>query len=316
MPAGERTLEEEGRQGMKWLKSTGCVSFEIRDSVARITLNRPDKRNALSALTLKELNQALLEADDRKDANVILLSGAGKDFCAGYDLSDSYGGAADKATEYDPADYRTRAGTIDDDIWNLERQQELTAVMLDLHKPIVAKVQGNCLAGGTDLAFSCDIVLAADDAKIGFPAARANGTPPTNLWFYHCGPQWTKRMLFTGDTISGIDAARIGLVLEAYPADEIDFQADEMVRRIGSVDAEILATHKRVVNAQMELAGAKQSMRYAAELDARAHLSQGPRRSQFRKDMAEKSLKEALTNRDAPFGKGRIELRARRPGTE
>lgn len=298
---------------MKWLKSTECISFEVRDNIARITLNRPEKRNALSGQTLKELNQALLEADDRRDANVILLSGAGKDFCAGYDLTDSYGGATDSSQEYDPAAYRTRAETLDDDIWNLERQQDLTSVMLDLHKPIIAKVQGNCLAGGTDLAFSCDIVLAADDAKIGFPAARANGTPPTNLWFYHCGPQWTKRMLFTGDTITGIDAARIGLVLEAYPADEIDVQADEMVRRIGSVDAEILATHKRVVNAQMELAGAKQSLRYAAEQDARAHLSQGPRRSQFRKDMVEKSLKEALSNRDEPFGKGRIELRARRP---
>lgn len=298
--------------GNKWLKSTECVAFDVRDNVARITLNRPEKRNALSGQTLRELHQALLEADDRTDVNVILLSGAGKDFCAGYDLTDSYGGKADSATEYDPAAYRSRAGTIDDDIWNLERQQDLTSIMLDLHKPIVAKIQGNCLAGGTDLAFSCDIVLAADDAKIGFPAARANGTPPTNLWFYHCGPQWTKRMLFTGDTISGLDAARIGLVLEAYPADRIDAEADEMVRRIGAVDAEILATHKRVVNFQMELAGAKASLRFASEADARAHLSTGPRRAQFRKDMAEKGLKEALTNRDAPFGKGRIELRARR----
>lgn len=302
--------------GAKWLKSTECISFDVGGNVARITLNRPEKRNALSGLMLKELHQALLEADDRRDVNVILLAGTGKDFCAGYDLTDSYGGAADQSTDYDPAAYRTRAGTIDDDIWNLERQQELTSIMLDLHKPIVAKIQGNCLAGGTDLAFSCDIVLAADDAKIGFPAARANGTPPTNLWFYHCGPQWTKRMLFTGDTISGRDAAMIGLVLEAYPAEEIDDQADEMVRRIGSVDAEILATHKRVVNAQMELAGAKQSLRYALELDARAHLSTGPRRSQFRKDMAEKGLKEALTNRDAPFGNGRIALRARRGTAE
>lgn len=298
--------------GMKWLKSTECISFEVQDNVARITLNRPDKRNALSGLTLQELNQALLEADDRQDVNVILLSGNGKDFCAGYDLTDSYGGKDDVSSEYDPAAYRTRSGTLDDDVWHLERQQDLTSIMLDMHKPIVAKVHGNCLAGGTDLAFSCDIVLAADNAKIGFPAARANGTPPTNLWFYHCGPQWSKRMLFTGDTITGLDAARIGLVLEAYADDEIDEQADEMVRRIGSVDAEILSTHKRVVNIQMDLAGARQSLRFAAEMDARAHLSQGPRRAQFRKDMAEKGLKEALTNRDAPFGRGRVELRARR----
>jgi enoyl-CoA hydratase len=296
----------------KWLKSTDAIAFDVADSVARITLNRSEKRNALSATMVREIHEALLEADDRKDVNVILLQGAGRDFCAGYDLMGSYGGGTDGGGPgYDPAVYRSRAGTLDDDIWNLERQQELTLIMLDLHKPIVCKVQGNCLAGGTDLAFSCDIVLAADDAKIGFPAARANGTPPTNLWFYHCGPQWTKRMLFTGDTISGLDAARIGLALEAYPSDRIDAEADEMARRIACVDAEILAAHKRVVNMQMELAGAKLSQRYAVEQDAHAHLSQGPRRSRFRKDMAEANLKEALTNRDAPFGDSRVRLRAR-----
>ena len=297
----------------KWLKTTETVGFEVADRVARITLNRPEKRNALSGRMLGELHQAFLEADDRTDVHAILLQGAGKDFCAGYDLTDSYGGGGGEAADHDAEQYRSRAGTLDDDVWHLERQQDLTLIMLDLHKPVIAKLQGNCLAGGTDLAFSCDIVLAADDTKIGFPAARANGTPPTNLWFYHCGPQWAKRMLFTGDLISGLDAARIGLVLEAYPVDEIDAQADDLVRRIACVDAEILAAHKRVVNMQMELAGAKLSQRYAAELDARAHLSKGPRRTRFRKDMAEQGLKEALKNRDAPFGDGRISLRARAP---
>jgi len=295
----------------KWLKSAETISFEVADHVARITLNRPEKRNALSLLTLQELNQAMLEADDLKQVHVILLSGAGKDFCAGYDLNDSYGGGADTANAYDPALYRSRSGTLDDDIWTMERQQDLSLVIPNLHKPVIAKIQGNCLAGGTDLAFSCDIVMAADNAKIGFPAARANGTPPSNLWLYHCGPQWAKRMLFTGDTISGLDAARIGLVLESYPADEVDFEAGEMARRIAAVDAEILATHKRVINAQLELMGAMSSQRMALELDARAHLSVGPRRSKFRKDMAELGLKDALKNRDEPFGDGKVKLRAR-----
>jgi enoyl-CoA hydratase len=295
----------------KWLKSTETVSFDVADNVARITLNRPEKRNAISLLTLQELNQAMLEADDLKQVHVILLAGAGKDFCAGYDLTDSYGGGSDKSDEYDPGLYRSRAGTLDDDIWTMERQQDLALVIPNLHKPVIAKIQGNCLAGGTDLAFSCDIVMAADNAKIGFPAARANGTPPSNLWLYHCGPQWAKRMLFTGDTISGLDAARIGLVLESYPAEEIDFEAAEMARRIAAVDAEILATHKRVINAQLELMGAISSQRMALELDARAHLSAGPRRAKFRKDMAELGLKDALKNRDAPFGDGKVKLRAR-----
>jgi len=296
----------------KWLKSAESIAFEVKGQVAHITLNRPDKRNALSAQMLHELHDAFLEADDRKDVNAMLLKGSGRDFCAGYDLAASYGGGAEaNKPDFDPALYRSRSSTLDDDIWHLARQQELTLHMLDLHKPIIAQVQGNCLAGGTDLIFSCDIILAADDAKIGFPAARANGTPPTNLWLYHCGPQWTKRMLFTGDTLSGLDAARVGMVLESYPADKLAFEAEEMARRISSVDAEILSAHKRVVNMQLELMGAKLSQRYAAELDARAHLSQGPRRKQFRKDMAEAGLKEALANRDKPFGDGKVKLRAR-----
>ncbi|ASG22218.1 MULTISPECIES: crotonase/enoyl-CoA hydratase family protein [Azospirillaceae] len=295
----------------KWLKSADTLLFEVADGVATITLNRPEKRNALGAQMLEEFRQALLEADDRTDVNVILMRGAGRDFCAGYDLMGSYGGAGDAAPAYDPAQYRTRAGTLDDDIWNLARQQDLTLILLDLHKPVVAEVQGNCLAGGTDLAFSCDLVIVADDAKIGFPAARANGTPPTNLWLYHCGPQWAKRMLFTGDTISGLDAARIGLALESYPPDRLADEALALARRIAHVDAEILATHKRVVNLQLELAGARTAQRFAAELDARAHLSQGPRRRRFRQDMAESGLKEALKQRDAPFGDGRVRLRAR-----
>lgn len=295
----------------KWLKSTEVIRFDVTDRVARITLNRPEKRNALSGQMIREINQALLEADDRTDVNVIVLQGEGRDFCAGYDLAGSYGGRNEAATEYDLATYRSSNATIDDDIWTMERQQELTLIMVDLHKPIIGKIQGYCLAGGTDLALSCDIVMAADDAKIGFPAARANGTPPTNFWLYHCGPQWAKRMLFTGDTISGLDAARIGVALDSYPAEALDHEVGEMARRISNVDAEILATHKRVINLQLELAGAKTSQREAVALDAMAHLSQGPGRKKYRKDVAELGLKEALKLRDAPFGDGKVRLRAR-----
>ena len=297
----------------KWLLPAEFIDFKVDGAVAFITLNRPEKRNSLNRQMMAELEGALLEADDRTEINVVVLQGAGKDFCAGFDLVTTYNDVkSDQADE--PAEeisYRTRFGTVDDDSWHLETTQRRMMTIFDLHKPVIAKVQGNCLAGGTDLAFSCDLVLVADDARIGFPAARANGTPPTNFWFYHCGPQWAKRMLFTGDTISGADAARIGLALDAYPRDELDQQADALAARVAAVDAEILATHKRAVNMQLELAGARLSQRYNVELDARAHLSQGPRRARFRQDMAEKGLKEALANRDAPFGKGRVELRAR-----
>jgi enoyl-CoA hydratase len=174
---------------------------------------------------------------------------------------------------------------------------------------VIAKVHGNCLAGGTDIALMCDMVLAADDAKIGFPAVRASGTPPINLWFYHVGPQWTKRMLMTGDILRGRDAAQIGLVLESHPAEELDAAADALAHRVSRIDAELLAAQKRVVNMAMELSGARTLQRFAAEMDARAHLSVGPRRAKFRSDMKELGLKDAVRNRDEPFGDGFIKLR-------
>jgi enoyl-CoA hydratase len=288
----------------KWLQTSETLTFNVAERVARITLNRPDKRNALSPQALGELRDALLEADDRTDVNAIVLAGAGKDFCAGYDLAGAYAGQAAS----DAPAYRSVNGTIDDDCWQLEQTQKMTLAMFDLHKPVIARVQGNCLAGGTDLALMCDMVIAADEARIGFPAARANGTPPQNMFIYHVGPQWAKRLLMTGDWISGRDAARIGLVMDSVPAAELDAKVDELARRVALVDAELLSAHKRVVNLALELAGARTMQRLSAEMDARAHLSRGPRRTQFRADMAEQGLKAALKNRDEPFGTGQVRL--------
>ncbi len=292
----------------RYLKSTDHITFAVADHVARITLNRPEKRNSLSNAMLAELHDAMIEADARTDVSAILLSGAGKDFCAGYDLGDAYGGNDADAAEDEPP-YRSLNATLDDDSWGVEQTQRMMSIIMDIHKPAIAKVHGNCLAGGTDLALMCDMVIAADNARFGFPAVRANGTPPNNLWFYHVGPQWAKRLLMTGDSLWGKDAARIGLVLEAVPADELDAAADELVRRVSCVDAELLSAQKRVVNMAMELSGAKILQRFAAEMDSRAHLSAGPRRTRFKADIREHGLKEAVKNRDAPFGDGMITLR-------
>ena len=291
-----------------YLKSTEHILFEVSDKVATITLNRPEKRNALGGAMIAELHDALLEGDSLQDVNVIVLQGAGKDFCAGYDLVSVYSGNSEGEEEIDVSAYRTLNASIDDDCWQLEKTQRKSTLMFDTHKPVIAKVQGNCLAGGTDLALMCDIVVAAENARIGFPATRANGTPPSNMWFYHCGPQWAKRLMFTGDSVSGKDAARIGLVLDAYPAEELDAEVKELARRVSCVDHELLATHKRVINMAMELAGSKTLQRVAAELDARSHLSKGPRRMQFKADMADKGLKQALKNRDEPFGNGMVKV--------
>jgi enoyl-CoA hydratase len=293
----------------KWLNDPQDLLFEVSDRVARITLNKPAVRNALSPLTLQDLHDAMLEADDRLDVNVIVLQGTGKDFCAGYDLNGVYAGRRAEA-EIDASAYRSSSGSYDDDAWFMERQQALTTVIFDLHKPVIARVHGNCLAGGTDLALMCDFVICSDEAKIGFPATRANGSPPNHMWIYHCGPQWAKRLLMTGDSIGGRDAVTIGLALESAPADQLDAAVDELARRLACVDSELLSAHKRICNLALEAMGARTLQRLAAENDARAHLSKGPRRTQFKSDMAEHGLKAALKNRDAPFGDGMIRLRS------
>ena len=292
----------------KWLKSTDHILFAVRDRVATITLNRPDKRNAISQIMLREFQQALLEADDLREVSVILVQGAGRDFCSGFDLAGVYAGRAEDAARGDEAQYRSMTGTFDDDCWNMERQQDQLLLPWSVHKPIIAKVHGNCLAGGTDIAFTCDIVLAANEARIGFPAVRANGMPLSNMWLYHLGPQWAKRLMFTGDCLSGRDAARVGLVLDAYPAGDLDAHANELARRIACVDPELLAAHKRTINVALEFMGARTLQRIDAEMDARAHLSSGPRRSQFKADMAAHGLKTALKNRDEPFRDGMVHL--------
>ncbi|MBO9650524.1 MAG: crotonase/enoyl-CoA hydratase family protein [Variovorax sp.] len=284
----------------KWLQSSEHLTFEVRERVARITLNRPDRRNALSWEMLSELRAALLEADDLRSVSVIVLEGAGPDFCAGYDMKSAY---ARYAAEGEAAlDYRSGSGSFDDDVWKLERFQELLRTAFVVHKPVIAKVHGHCVAGGTDLALYCDMVIAADDARIGFPATRAMGSPPNHMWIYNVGPQWAKRLLLSGDLVSGADAARIGLVVASAPADRLEEDVSTLANRLATVDPELLATQKRIVNLALELAGAGTLPRLAAEMDARAHLSRA--KKDFDAEVATLGFRAAVRKRDEPFGEG------------
>jgi enoyl-CoA hydratase len=290
----------------KWLRTTECLTFEVDGAVAWITLNRPEKRNALSRTLLRELREALLEADDRKAIRCIVLSGAGKDFCAGYDMAASSPSGAPLDGDYDPALYRRSADGIDDDAWRLERNAAEILTLFDMHKPVIAAVHGHCVAGGTDLALACDMVIAAHDARIGFPAVRAQGTPPMHWWIYNVGPQWAKRMLLTGDMVSGRDAARIRLVLKSVPAAKLREEAGKLAQRLALTDADVLAGNKRIVNMAMELMGARTMQRFAAETDARAHLAAAARA--FTATAKAEGLSKAFKLRDAPFGDGMLRL--------
>lgn len=286
----------------KWLKTTEALTFRVDGAIAWITLNRPEKRNALNRTLLRELREAMLEADDLRAVRVVVLRGAGKDFCAGYDVS-----APPAGGDFDPADYR-RPGSISiaDDSWRLERNQSDIMSIFDMHKPVIAAVQGNCVAGGTDLALCCDVVIAARDARIGFPATRSMGTPPMHMWLYSIGPQWAKRLLLTGDMLSGRDAARIGLVMKAVAPDRLEGEVRALAERMALIDADVLAGNKRIVNMGMELMGARTLQRLAAETDARAHQSAAAK--EFQQTAREEGLSTAFKRRDAPFGDGMVRL--------
>ena len=289
----------------KWIKDQNFIAFAVADQIARITLNRPEKRNALSVAMIRELSDALREADDRLDVSVIVIEGAGGNFCSGYDVTEgSY-----STRHVDPnIRYRSDVHSVENDYWTLREQQAPLAHVFDVHKPVIAKIEGYCLAGGCELALMCDILLAADDALLGHPGVRGLGTPPNNFWLYHMGPQWAKRMLLTGDRISGKNAAKIGMVLRAFKAGRLEGEVMKLARQMAKIDAELLAANKRAVNLGLEMQGAKQMLGLTVELDARAHVAQGPQRDTLIEAMKTKGAREAFRDRDAMFGDGMVEV--------
>jgi enoyl-CoA hydratase len=269
------------------------IHYEVEDGRARITLARPDKHNAMTPRLLEELEHALWEADEDLSVHCVILRGQGASFCSGYDLT---------ALGTKKRDGQRTGRTHDDDIWLIEQNNRRIRALWEMHKPSIAQVHGNCLAGGTDLALACDIVIAADDARIGFPAARTMGALPNNLWMYHCGPQWAKRLQLTGDSVTGADAAKIGLVLKAVPAGVLEDEVEGLADRFALIDPDLLAANKRITNLALELMGAQTLQRLAGENDARAH--RAPAVREYGRSVREHGLKESLRRRDEPFGQG------------
>ena len=276
------------------------ILSEIRDGVAWITLNRPAKRNALSEPLMELLSETLWEADEDNRVRCVVLRAAGPDFSSGYDLQ-----RYDQPVPGQVEHKRGRA-KFDDDTWYQERSQRLRMALFDMHKPVIAQVQGRCLAGGTDLALLCDMVVCADDALFGFPPARSQGSLPSHMWLYLVGPQWAKRLLLTGDSIRGADAVTIGLALKSVPTDQLAAEVATLAARLALIDADLLSANKRIVNIGLELMGMRTLQRMAAEMDARGHLAAS--RSGFNETVRTEGLKEAVRRRDAPFGDGIVEL--------
>ena len=291
--------------GIRPILETPCPTntslYEVADGRARITLESARKAQcALANPLLDELEHACWEADDDTRVHSLIVRGAGPAFCAGYDLAGTGAGPKDDGVP------RRTGRTIDDDVWMLERRNRRIRALWEMHKPSIAAVHGHCLAGGTDIALACDMVIAADDAKIGFPPARNLGALPNNLWLYHCGPQWAKRLNLTGDTVTGADAAKIGLVLKSVPADGLEAEVEGLAARMALIDPDLLSANKRIINMGMELMGAQTLQRLAAENDARGH--RAPATRDYFRAVKEKGLREAFRERDEKFGDGRARV--------
>jgi enoyl-CoA hydratase len=277
------------------------IVYEVERGRARIILNRPEKLNAVGPGMSREIHNALWEADDDTSVHSVIIKGAGRSFCAGADLA-SYRMEDDQPD----ANRRTLTSTIDDDIWQIERGQQANVAAFDLHKPVIAQVHGHCLALGTVIALFCDFVICSDDASFGFPPARDLGALPSNMWLYLVGPQWAKRLTMTGDTITGAEAAQLGLALKSVASGDLEAEVEQLADRFALIDHHLLAANKRVINLGLELMGARTLQRLAAEIDGRAHLAPGT--AEYTRRVRDLGWREGIRQRDAAFGDGRARV--------
>jgi enoyl-CoA hydratase len=259
------------------------VIVEQLNAVRRLTLNRPTALNSVSWPVAEHLVEQIEQANDDSDTRVVVIRGAGRAFCAGYDASGGTG---------------TRP-TVGQDAAKLRKMTRIWARIWECPIPVIAQVHGYCLAGGTDLASHCDLVVVAEDARIGYPAVRAMGAPPSNMWLYHVGAQWAKRLLLTGDTVTGRLAAQIGFALQAVPADRLEATVLALADRIAHIGSELLAANKTVINHGLDLMGRASLQQVAAMADAIGH--QAPETLEFWSVATDEGLKAALKRRDDPF---------------
>jgi enoyl-CoA hydratase len=262
-----------------------------RPGVSRITLNRPDSRNALNNQLRTEIYSTLESNDQDPDVKVTVIRGAGKAFCAGYDL---------KANNRQDQPFHTAPG---DGNWARHVVDGFFRVW-DLAKPVIAQVHGYCLAGGTELATSCDLVYVAEDAKIGYPVVRSM-SPPDNQFFPHLlGLRNAMEMMLTGDAISGVEAAEQGFANRAFPLEDLESNVLDIASRIGKVPTDLQQMNKRAVHRQMELMGVRAAIRSGTEIQALAFHTKSTQ-AHFKELAA--GLTDALSSRDEKFGDYRTE---------
>jgi len=267
------------------------LRYSAGERIARITLNRPERLNAIVTAMPREIRLAVEQANADDEVHVIILEGAGRAFCSGYDLKEFAEAAADtpctQSMPWDPMiDYRVMKG-FTDDFFSLWRSC----------KPTICKVQGFAVAGGSDIALCCDLVVMAEDARIGYMPARVWGCPTTAMWVYRLGAERAKRMLLTGDTIDGRQAKEWGLVIDAVPEAELEGAVMKLARRMTGVPKNQLMMQKLMINQAYDNMGLANTQMIATLFDGITRHS--PEGQWFKHYAEEKGFPEAVRLRDS-----------------
>ena len=289
------------------------LTYEVDERVARITFNRPEHGNAITADTPRDIAAAVERADLDPRVHVIVVSGRGKGFCGGYDLSIFAENGGRPSDAPDPS-----AGTTVDPVVNarnhdpfgqwdpmidyamMSRFNRGFASLLYANKPTVAKLHGFCVAGGTDIALYCDQIICADDTKIGYPPTRVWGVPAAGMWAHRLGDQRAKRLLLTGDCLSGRQAAEWGLAVESAPIDDLDARTEALVQRIAMMPVNQLMMVKLALNSALLAQGVATSGMISTVFDGVSrHTREG---YAFQLRAATVGFREAVRERDEPFG--------------
>ena len=290
------------------------LTYATDGRVARVTLNRPERGNGITLAMPRELADCVERANLDPDVHVIALSGNGSGFCGGYDLvasaeSMGEGEVADSdAVPGSPLDPQVIARNHQpqsdwDPVTDFQMMARNVRGFMSLfhsEKPVLCKVHGYCVAGGTDMALCSDLLVIADDAKIGYPPARVWGSPTTALWAQRLGPMRAKRLLLTGDSLTGAEAAEWGLATEACPAAELDGRFEALVQRVALLPINQLVMMKLLVNQSAYSQGLHQTQLLGTFFDGiTRHTAEG---HAFVQRAAEAGFKEAVRERDEPFG--------------
>jgi len=286
--------------------------YEAEGRIARITLNRPKRGNGITARMPIELAECIERANLDPEVHAIALAGNGSGFCGGYDLVASaegdmseLGGGAPAGSPLDPATIAANhaPNTNWDPVTDYQFMSRNVRGFMSLfhsEKPVLCKVQGYCVAGGTDMALCSDLLVIAEDAKIGYPPARVWGSPTTAMWASRLGPMRAKRLLLTGDSLTGAEAAEWGLATEAAPAAQLDERFERLLERVARMPVNQLVMMKLLVNQTVHAQGLAQVQTLGTFFDGIArHTEEG---HAFVKRAAESGFREAVRERDEPFG--------------